>query len=232
MHLFFHPDLINDIVTVTPDESRHISVLRLKPGESLYVTDGKGLLCKALIADSNSKAFQLQIMERYENYKKHDYFLHVAIAPTKQMERFEWFLEKATELGIDEITPIICRHAERREIKTERLHKILQSAIKQSLKAYLPQLNEALAFDEFVKSSHLKNKFIANAHVTEASHLFSKMKKKESSVVIIGPEGDFSDDEIKSASENNFTAVNLGPYRLRTETAGIYVCAAAALVNI
>jgi 16S rRNA (uracil1498-N3)-methyltransferase len=231
MHLFYHPELHNELVTVSQEESRHIGVLRLKPGESLFVTDGNGLLCKALVADSNSKSFQLQIMERYEHYNLQNYFLHVAIAPTKQMERFEWFLEKATEIGISEITPLICRHSERREVKTDRLNKILQSAMKQSLKAYLPVLNEPVSFQEIINREFQGRKFIANAASGKENNLPTLLQKKDAILVLVGPEGDFDDEELNLAGKNNFQSVNLGNSRLRTETAGLVVCAVAAIVN-
>jgi len=229
MHLFYHPDLSGDLVTVTPEESRHISVLRLKPGESIYLTDGNGLLCKALIADSSTRACQLQIMERHHEYQKKPYYLHIAIAPTKQMERFEWFLEKATEIGIDEITPVICRHAERRELKTERLQKILQSAIKQSLKSYLPRLNEPVEFVPFVKNTVTADKFIASGKSEDQFHIRNVLGQKKEVLILIGPEGDFSESELSLAMNCEFQQVNLGKSRLRTETAGIFVCAAAAM---
>jgi len=229
MQLFYHPDLSESLITVSPEESRHISVLRLKPGESLYLTDGKGLMCKALIADSSSKACQLQVMERYPDYQKRPYYLHIAIAPTKQMERLEWFLEKATEIGVDEITPVICRHAERREVKTERLQKIIQSALKQSLKSYLPKLNEAIDFDSFATSAGITNRFIANGQVNEKDHIKNHILKSGESLVLIGPEGDFTEEEVALAGANHFRPVSLGPSRLRTETAGVYACVVAAI---
>jgi 16S rRNA (uracil1498-N3)-methyltransferase len=229
MQLFYHPDLSESLITVSPEESRHISVLRLKPGESIYLTNGEGLLCKAIIADSSSKACQLQIMERYPDYKKRSYYLHIAIAPTKQMERLEWFLEKATEIGVDEITPVICKHAERKEVKTERLYKIMQSAMKQSLKAYLPRLNEAVAFETFVKSADMAGRFIASGQAQEKDHLQNYLHNHKQSLVLIGPEGDFTESELKMSADARFKPVSLGPNRLRTETAGVYVSVAASL---
>lgn len=231
MHLFYHPELGNELITVTNEESRHIAVLRLKPGDHLFITNGRGLLCKALVTDSNSKACQLQIMERHEHYNKENYFLHLAIAPTKQMERFEWFLEKATEIGISEITPLICQHAERKEIKTERLHKILQSAMKQSLKTYLPKLNEPVVFKQFIEVGFNGSKYIAHASSGKNHPIKNLLKKNENTLVLIGPEGDFSEEEVNNANKMNCKSVCLGTGRLRTETAGILVCAAVALAN-
>ncbi len=231
MQVFYHPNLDQELVTVTPEESRHISVLRIKPGDSLFITDGMGVMCKAIVADSSSKAVQLQIMERHENYRQQRYFLHIAIAPTKQTERLEWFLEKATEIGINEITPVICHQSERKDLKTERLFKILQSAMKQSLKAYLPRLNEPVFFEQFIKTASGNDKFIANAAAGENNHLKHFIKKDEKCLVLIGPEGDFTGDEMESAMRHSFRAVSLGESRLRTETAGILACAAVALAN-
>lgn len=231
MQLFFHPDLSESFITLTPEESRHVSVLRLKPGENLYVTDGKGLLCKAMISDSNSRALQLHILERHENHQKPGYYLHLAIAPTKQMERLEWFLEKATEIGISEISLIYCRHAERKEVKTDRLQKILQSAIKQSLKTFMPVLNEPVLFDQFIKSDFAGQKLIASGSAGIKDHLQYFVKKNDPCLVIIGPEGDFTKDEIEMAILNNCKPVSLGQYRLRTETAGVVVCADIAMIN-
>jgi 16S rRNA (uracil1498-N3)-methyltransferase len=231
MQVFYHPNIENELITVTPEESRHISVLRIKPGDSLYITNGLGLMCKAIVADSSSKAVQLQIMERYDNYGKQSYFLHIAIAPTKQMERLEWFLEKATEIGIHEITPVICHQSERKDLKTERLIKILQSAMKQSLKAFLPRLNEPVSFEHFIKMSSGGNKFIANAAAGENNHLKNFINKNEKSLVLIGPEGDFTEKEMETAISNAYRAVSLGQSRLRTETAGLLACATVALAN-
>jgi 16S rRNA (uracil1498-N3)-methyltransferase len=231
MQVFYHPNLDNELITVTPEESRHISVLRIKPGDSLFITNGLGLMCKAIVADSSAKAVQIQIMERYANYQKQRYFLHIAIAPTKQTERLEWFLEKATEIGVHEITPVICQQSERKELKTERLFKILQSAMKQSLKAWLPILNEPVFFEHFIKTASGNHKFIANAVAGENNHLKNFIKKNEQCLVLIGPEGDFTAHETEAAAKNGYQAVSLGESRLRTETAGIYACTAVALAN-
>jgi 16S rRNA (uracil1498-N3)-methyltransferase len=146
--------------------------------------------------------------------------LHIAIAPTKNIDRFEWFLEKATEIGIDEITPIICRHSERKIIKTERGSRILLSAMKQSLKYHLPKLNEAISLANFLKSNFDGTKYIAHCEDGEKNEL-KTVSKTEKTLILIGPEGDFSPKEIELALQNQFRAVSLGTSRLRTETAGI-----------
>lgn len=231
MHLFYHHNLTENLITFNPEESRHISVLRLKPGDTLHVTDGKGLLCKALVSDSNIKAWQVQIMERFPDYHPRSHYLHIAIAPTKQMERLEWFLEKATEIGIDEITPLICKHAERRDLKTERLHKIIQSAMKQSLKAWMPVLNEPVSFETFMNTQTIPNKFIANGKAGIENHLKNHLVKRNRNLVLIGPEGDFNEEEINQAMLQDYQMVHLGNSRLRTETAGVFITVLAELIN-
>ena len=152
--------------------------------------------------------------------KQHNYYLHIAISPTKNIERFEWFLEKSTEIGIDEITPIICNRSERKTIKTERGNRILLSAMKQSLKYHLPKLNEATNFNEFIKKDLEGAKYIAHCEDSKKNEL-KTISKTEKTLILIGPEGDFSPKEIKLAVENQFKSVSLGTSRFRTETAGI-----------
>ena len=220
MQLFYleHPE--NEII-LSAEESKHATkVLRKKEGDILNFTDGKGGSYKAEITVTDGRKCRLQIVSSEQKEKEHNYHLHIAIAPTKNMDRFEWFLEKATEIGIDEITPIICDHSERKVIKTERCNKILLSAMKQSLKFHLPKLNEAISLTDFLKSNVDGAKYIAHCEKSDKLE-FRKEDTVEKTLILIGPEGDFSPTEIEMALQNQFKAVSLGTSRLRTETAGI-----------
>lgn len=232
MQLFFAPDCAADFYSFNKEESNHIiKVLRKNVGDFLYLTDGTGKLYKCSIVDNHPKNCSVKILEVVENFGKRTYYLHVAIAPTKNISRFEWFLEKATEIGIDEITPLLCEHSERTVVKTERLNKVIVSAMKQSLKAYHPKLNEAVKFNDFISSDIPGEKYIAFKDEQYNSHLASLYSKGKSATILIGPEGDFSDPEVKSAISHDFQPVSLGQYRLRTETAGIAASHTIALLN-
>jgi len=220
MQLFFIENPESEIV-LSKEESKHATkVLRKKEGDILNFTDGKGGFYRAEITVADTKNCKLQIISSEQKPKQHNYHLHIAIAPTKNMDRYEWFLEKATEIGIDEITPIICEHSERKVIKTERCNRILLSAMKQSLKFHLPKLNEAMPLKEFLKQDFEGHKYIAHCEDEEKTEL-RKEEKANKTTVLIGPEGDFSTSEIQIALQNQFKSVNLGTSRLRTETAGI-----------
>jgi 16S rRNA (uracil1498-N3)-methyltransferase len=220
MQLFYLENPKDEII-LSAEESKHATkVLRKKEGDILNFTDGKGNFYKAEITLSDSRKCRLKIVSSDQKEKQHNYHLHIAISPTKNMDRFEWFLEKATEIGIDEITPIICSHSERKVIKTERGNKILLSAMKQSLKYHLPKLNEAISLNDFLKQDFEGAKYIAHCEDGEKNEL-KTVSKAEKTLILIGPEGDFSPKEIKLALQNQFKAVSLGTSRLRTETAGI-----------
>ena len=220
MQLFYLEDPKDDII-LGAEESKHATkVLRKKEGDILNFTDGKGNLYKAEITIADSRKCRLKTISSEQKEKQHNYHLHIAIAPTKNMDRFEWFLEKATEIGIDEITPIICSHSERKAIKTERCNRILLSAMKQSLKFHLPKLNEAISLNDFIKQDYEGTKYIAHCEDGKKKEL-KTVNKTEKTLILIGPEGDFSPKEIKLALQNQFKAVSLGTSRLRTETAGI-----------
>jgi len=220
MQLFYLRNPEKEII-LTSEESKHaIRVLRKKEGDILDFTDGKGKAYTAKITTADIKKCRLQIINSEEKPKKHNYHLHIAIAPTKNIDRFEWFLEKATEIGVDEITPIICNQSERKFIKTERCQRILLSAIKQSLKYHLPQLNDAISLNEFLKLNINAAKYIAHCK-NGKKHDLKNMPKGEKTLILIGPEGDFTKKEIDLALANNFKEVSLGTSRLRTETAGI-----------
>ena len=228
MQLFYLENPKDEII-LSAEESKHATkVLRKKEGDILNFTDGKGAFYKAEIIVADSRKCRLKVVSTEQKEKQHNYHLHIAIAPTKNMDRFEWFLEKATEIGIDEITPIICSHSERKVIKTERCNRILLSAMKQSLKFYLPKLNEAVSFNDFIKQDFNGTKYIAHCEDGEKKDL-RIVNKTEKTIILIGPEGDFSPKEIELAEQNQFKAVSLGTSRLRTETAGIV---AAHTINI
>jgi 16S rRNA (uracil1498-N3)-methyltransferase len=234
LNLFYAPDITLPNYTLTEEESKHaIRVLRLVKGDLVELIDGAGGLYKAIINDPNPKRCTLTITETHKEFGKRPFHLHIAIAPTKSSDRMEWFLEKATEIGLDELTPLQCDHSERTVLKTERLQKIAVSAIKQSLKAYLPKLNEMTAFKTFVKQPFEGQKFIAHCMPiaqcipgknTIKNHLVKLYKPNQNALILIGPEGDFSAEEIKLAIHNGFQEISLGTARLRTETAALVAC--------
>jgi len=228
MQLFYTNSTKNHF-TISSEESKHaIKVLRKKEGDLLNFTDGKGSFFIAEILIADSKKTKVQVIKREKKDKQHKYYLHIAIAPTKNMDRFEWFLEKSAEIGIDEITPIICNRSERKAIKTERCNRILLSAMKQSLKFHKTKLNEAISLKECLKQDFEGNKYIAHCDDSEKIELKNERTKKRT-LILIGPEGDFSPNEIEIALQNQFKAVSLGNSRLRTETAGIV---AVTTINI
>lgn len=231
MQLFYAQNISSGLADLDEQESRHcIRVLRLKKGSIIHMTDGSGNLYEAMVVDENPRKCQVKIQNVTSEYGKRNYHLHIAIAPVKNLNRFEWFLEKATEIGIDEITPIICDHSERIAISTSRMQKIIISALKQSLKAYLPILNEPVPFSKFISSSKKSPKFIACYHENN-KHLKNLYKQGNDAVIIIGPEGDFSEDELKGAIDNGYQPVNLGESRLRTETAALVSCMVVNIIN-
>ena len=228
MQLFYLENPKDEII-LSAEESKHATkVLRKKEGDILNFTDGKGAFYKAEITIADSRKCRLKVVSTEKKEKQHNYHLHIAIAPTKNMDRFEWFLEKATEIGIDEITPIICSRSERKVIKTERCNRILLSAIKQSLKFYVPKLNEAISLNDFIKQDYKGTKYIAHCEDGEKKEL-KTVNKTEKTLILIGPEGDFTQKEIDLVLQNKFKEVSLGTSRLRTETAGIV---AAHTINI
>jgi 16S rRNA (uracil1498-N3)-methyltransferase len=232
MQLFYFPDINGTTVSLTPEESKHmIKVLRLNAEDEVQLVDGKGGFYSAKIKDANPKKCELKILNTQQDFGKRNFGIHIAIAPTKNSDRFEWFLEKATELGIDEITPLLTANSERKTIKPERLQKILISAMKQSLKAYLPKLNPLASFNDVIQKTNEKQKFIAHCHSGNKIHLKDVIKSNENCVILIGPEGDFNEKEIEFANQNNFTSISLGKSRLRTETAGVAACHIVNLAN-
>jgi len=232
MHLFYTPELKNKIHTLDEIESKHcIRVLRLNINDEIQLIDGKGGFHKAKIIDPNHKKCQVEIIESALEYGKRNHYLHIAIAPTKNMDRFEWFLEKATEIGIDEITPILCEHSERKVLKNERLEKIIISAIKQSIKAYKPVLNPLTKFKDLISKDFDGQKYIAHCEENKKISLKNAYSKGENVLLLIGPEGDFSSEEIQQARLFNYNEISLGESRLRTETAGVVACHTINLLN-
>lgn len=224
MQIFYAPEISEGITHFNEVESRHaVRVLRLKRGDEVHVIDGKGSLYLVKITEPDQRKCAFDVLNVRTNFEKRDYYLHIGIAPTKNIVRLEWFLEKATEIGVDEITPLLCDHSERKILKPERLQKIIVSAAKQSLKAYVPKLNPLTKLEDFLEQSFDGNKLIAHCYEMPKT-AFKESLFNTRSKIAIGPEGDFSELEVSKALTNNFTTVSLGTSRLRTETAGIVAC--------
>tara|TARA_Y100000589_G_C27155297_1_gene630578 strand:- start:947 stop:1642 length:696 start_codon:yes stop_codon:yes gene_type:complete len=222
MHLFIANNNEIELGVLNGFESKHcIKVLRKSSGDQIKITDGVGNLLTAKIKDADFKRCSFEVIE-IEKTEKLAPPLHIAIAPTKNIERFEFFLEKSTEIGISEITPVICFHSERKTIKVERLNKKIVSACKQSRNYHFPVLNDISSLSEIMKSSY-KRKLIAHCDDNKKVEL-KTLKIKEPTLILIGPEGDFSKDEIELAIKSGFEPISLGNSRLRTETAGIVAC--------
>jgi 16S rRNA (uracil1498-N3)-methyltransferase len=231
MALFYVPNLASGNI-LPEEESQHaVKVLRLQAGDNITVVDGSGGYYKAVITNPHHKHCAFEITETQLEFGKRNYKLHIAIAPTKNIERLEWFIEKATEIGIDEITPVICRHSERKIVKEERLEKIIVSAAKQSLKAYFPKLNPLCTFDQLLQKHTASQKFIAHCYEEDKRLLQTEITKSSEVLILIGPEGDFSMEEVQKAISLGFKPVSLGESRLRTETAGVVACHTVAIMN-
>ena len=233
MQLFYNPNIHYATATFAFDkeESKHIiKVLRKKEGDILLVTNGLGYLFTTEIIIASDVKCTVKIVA-FEKNDNPEHYLHLAVAPTKMNERYEWFLEKATEIGIQEITPIICEHSERKVFKTIRFQKIIESAMKQSLHCYLPKLNEPVTFKEFIQQNHDGQRFIAHCEDTDKKSLKSSLLSNQKVTILIGPEGDFSPNEINWALTKGFSPVSLGNTRLRTETAAIVACHSVAFAN-
>lgn len=235
MQLFYSAAISEDVnqYTFPREESKHIiKVLRKSIGDQVYITNGKGFLFKGEIISNNPNKCTIQLIDsEYQEPKA--YKLHIAIAPTKLNDRYEWFLEKATEIGITEITPIICDHSERKLIKEERFQKILQSAMKQSLQTHLPILHPLTTYKQFIKMQQSESTTLCIAHCEESTKesLSKELIISKDILILIGPEGDFSLEEIKAATTLDYTEITLGNSRLRTETAGIVACHSIAFLH-
>lgn len=231
MHVFYTPD-IQKRNELPEEEAQHCTrVLRLSTGDEITLTDGKGNFYQAEITAASNKRCVVSIRETVFQEPLWPCHLHIAMAPTKNMDRNEWFAEKATEIGFDELTFLNCRYSERKVIKNERIEKILISAIKQSLKAQLPKLNGMMDFDKFIAQDFEGQKFIAHCYEGEKPLLKNVLKAGKDALVLIGPEGDFSEEEVKKAIERGFVPISLGKSRLRTETAALVACHTLNLLN-
>ena len=233
MQLFYNPDIdeTTESFSFDKEESRHIiKVLRKKDSDILHVTNGHGLLFETEITLASDNKCIVDVLS-IKKAPEPKFRLHLAVAPTKMNDRFEWFLEKATEIGIQEITPVFCDRSERKVINPERFEKIILSAMKQSNETYLPKLNEAISFKEFIKQKSEGLQLIAHCEETDKKSLKEVLKPNENITLLIGPEGDFSEKEIALAIENNYQPVTLGNTRLRTETAAVVACHSVVFFN-
>ncbi len=231
MYLFYTPD-IEISLTLSEEESQHcVRVLRYTRGDEILLTDGRGTTYTARITNPHPKHCEFEIVSQEKQQKAHNFHLHIAIAPTKNIERLEWMIEKCTEIGIDEITPLLCRFSERKQIREDRLEKIILSAAKQSLTPYLPKLNPLTTFDELIANAKADKCFIAHCYKEDKRELKDEVERGKSVLILIGPEGDFSEEEIRQALSAGYIPVSLGNTRLRTETAGVVACHTAILLN-
>lgn len=235
-NLFFENNLDSDSFVLEGDEFLHLTqVLRRTTGDMVAFTDGKGTLAMGVLQSVERKKAWVSIVQRQQQVARKPYHIHIAVAPTKHIDRFEWFLEKSTEIGVDAITPLWCKHSERHTLRPDRLEKVLLSAMKQSQQWFLPVLYPAVSFDQFFKAQAPvwpSQRFIGYVEaVQEVSSLFASYPAGESALMLIGPEGDFSKEEVDKARQANFQMVHLGPNRLRTETAALAAVHTFALKN-
>ncbi len=231
MNIFYCPHIAGNIFELDEKESKHsVRVLRLGTGDRVVLVDGKGGWYEAAIEDAHPKRCKLKILSHTPNYQPLSYGLHMAVSPTKNMDRFEWFLEKSVEIGITHITPLICNRTERKQVKLERLERILVSAMKQSLKAYKPTLHAATNMSDFLSRSTDGVKGIAHCHPTERLSV-TGLARSDNYTLLVGPEGDFTDDEVQMALKAGYKPFHLGQSRLRTETAAVYLCTAVQIIH-
>ncbi len=230
MNLFYQPLIPQGISYLDADESRHcVKVLRHTIGDTLRITDGQGFFYNAIITKADDRQCTFRIAETIAQPVR-DFTIHIAISPTKNADRIEWFVEKAVELGVDTISIVECENTERTYLKKERLEKVAISAMKQSLKATLPRIEGLLPFQDIFRTN-ASQKFIAYVDQRNPDHLKNLATTGKDYVVLIGPEGDFSPNELNAALQNGFKKVSLGPSRLRTETAGLAACHILNLIN-
>jgi 16S rRNA (uracil1498-N3)-methyltransferase len=232
MQVFYTPGIQKITYQLSEEESKHaVKVLRMETGDEVCMIDGQGGLYYGIIDEPDPKRCMIRVIEKIEQFGRKNYSLHLAIAPTKSLDRFEWFLEKAVEIGVDQVTPLLCQRSERKTIKIERLEKIVLSAMKQSIKAYLPVINPMTKFSDFIKNSGDGKKLIAHCIDAPKPSLKSKLANQNQFTILIGPEGDFSPEEIALAKNSGFEEVHLGKSRLRTETAAIVACHTVNLIK-
>ncbi|MEA5257234.1 16S rRNA (uracil(1498)-N(3))-methyltransferase [Arcicella aquatica] len=232
MNIFYEPN-IKQTHLLNEEESRHaIRVLRLTVGSKIYVVDGYGGFYGCDIKVAHEKKCEVRILEEQQNYEHQDFYIHLIIAPTKNMDRIEWMVEKCVEMGIHEISFIQSRYSERKEIKIARIEKIAIGAMKQSLKAFLPKINEMISWKAFLQKDIAEDqKMIAHLEEGDRKLIQELATKKGNYAVMIGPEGDFTPEEIQQALAKGFKPITLGKSRLRTETAGLAACFALNLIN-
>lgn len=231
MQIFYVPDLIRDDYCLNEAESHHaVKVLRLQRGDKINLVDGMGSLYKATISDINTKLVRVSIEEIIPEFEKRSYQLHIAISPLKNTDRFEWFLEKATEIGIDEITPLLCKRTEKKGFNMDRARRIIESAMKQSIKAYCPVIHHPVIFSDFIKQNNAQTKLIAYCD-GERKFIRETTNANDNVTILIGPEGDFTPEEVGLAQANGFSSISLGNSRLRTETAGVVACHSVHFIN-
>jgi 16S rRNA (uracil1498-N3)-methyltransferase len=233
MQIFYAPDITGEQYTLDEKESKHlIRVLRMTRGAGVRLIDGKGNLYEGIINNPDQNKCTIEITGEIKDFEKRNYRLHIAISPLKNPERFEWFVEKSVEIGIDEITPLICKNTEKPGIKSDRVNNIIISAMKQSLKAKKTILNEPSSFEDFISKDLNGIRMIAHCdYSTERSKIDDIYSKNENAIILIGPEGDFSREEIDLAVKREFLPVHLGTSRLRTETAGVAACHSIYFIN-
>ncbi|MDH6311735.1 16S rRNA (uracil1498-N3)-methyltransferase [Parabacteroides sp. PFB2-10] len=231
MPLFYAPDIAQNNELPAEEAGHLLRVLRAQIGDKLHITDGKGSFYNAKISDIQGKRCYVEVQEVTRPTPFSPVRLHIAVAPTKNMDRIEWFMEKSTEIGIDRVTCLLCRHSERKEIKTERLYKIAVSAMKQSQKAWMPEIVGMTPFKAFVEQPWEGLKFIAHCEEDDKTILKQACPPGENALILIGPEGDFSPEEIALALQNGFRPISLGESRLRTETAALVACHTIQLIN-
>jgi 16S rRNA (uracil1498-N3)-methyltransferase len=233
MEIFYAPDISGDIYSLDEKESKHIiRVLRMVKDQEVKLIDGRGNLFTGIITEPDQKKCVIEIKSVINNYERKGYKLHIAISPLKNTERLEWFIEKSVEIGIDQITPLISKNTEKTGIKADRINNLIISAMKQSLKATKPALNEPCGFREFIKVESGGIRMIAHCDTRIARQSISEVyRKNNDATLLIGPEGDFSLEEIESAVGMGFIPVHLGTSRLRTETAGIAACHSVYFMN-
>lgn len=232
-NFFFSPDIGGQFHTLNKDDSNHlVRVLRIQQGGKVFVSNGKGSVFECVVSNPDPKCCQLEIIHKKKGDDQRNFNLNIGIAPTKNINRFEWFLEKCTEIGVDIFTPFISENSERKVIKEERLNRVITAAVKQSLKSLHPELKALTGFKDLIHEPFSGQKFIAYVDADLKDELFDVCKPTTDTLILIGPEGDFSNYEIAQAKENGFIPVRLGSSRLRTETAGIAACHIVNLVNL
>ena len=236
MIFFYCPNPVSTVHVLDEQESRHcIKSLRLRKNDQVYITDGQGNLYLTQIISDNIKACSLEIIHKIEDYPRLPYHLHIGIAPTKNSDRLEWFVEKAVEIGISQITALVCEKSERTSIKPDRIERLMIAAIKQSLRTEIPTFTHKIYFNDFIETTKemYPQKFIAYCGdlQQDVSLLKTVCQPAANTLILIGPEGDFTPNEVQKAIHCGFTPISLGQFRLRTETAALLACATVKMVN-